>query len=359
MSQNYDRFDTRYRSRGRNQQTCPTCGSGGFQQNYEDEYLTDGPEGYYGRPGPGQNEWHGQGQSGPTLQGRENGGYSSPQGRGRQGERYGNDWQSGAGYSGGERNWANDSGGRSMYRGSEGQPEEFGNYGGPSYGGPRQSGYGQSGYGTGYRQSGYGNSYAQGGYGGGYSQAGPNTGYGHSTYGQRTYGNSGGPYGNYGSSQQSEPIGPTYSSEPASRGSQRTGGGQYSWDSGTSGMGSSYQSRNRGPKGYKRSDERINEDLSDQLMKGPVDASDVELKVADGVVTLTGTVPDRHCKYLLEDLAERIAGVKEVNNEVRIKRESNSGSESEFGSSSSASGTSSSSNLQGGKNNRNKPAYSA
>jgi osmotically-inducible protein OsmY len=80
-----------------------------------------------------------------------------------------------------------------------------------------------------------------------------------------------------------------------------------------------------GPKGYKRSDERIREDVSDKLMEHPdLDASDVEVKVSKGEVTLSGTVESRWAKRLAEDLAESCSGVLEVMNQLRVGGESGS-----------------------------------
>ena len=77
----------------------------------------------------------------------------------------------------------------------------------------------------------------------------------------------------------------------------------------------------RGPKGYKRSDERIREDLCDRLsMPGDLDASDVEVSVTGGEVTLAGTVPDRATKHEIELLADSVSGVTEVHNQLRVKR---------------------------------------
>lgn len=65
-----------------------------------------------------------------------------------------------------------------------------------------------------------------------------------------------------------------------------------------------------GPKGYRRSDERIREDVSDRLMTHPdVDASDIEVHVAHGIITLTGTVADRHQKRIADFIAEDVVGV--------------------------------------------------
>jgi osmotically-inducible protein OsmY len=78
-----------------------------------------------------------------------------------------------------------------------------------------------------------------------------------------------------------------------------------------------------GPKGYKRSDERIREDVSDHLMEHPdLDASDVEVKVSKGEVALSGTVESRWAKRLAEDLAESCSGVSEVMNQLRVGTES-------------------------------------
>jgi hypothetical protein len=77
----------------------------------------------------------------------------------------------------------------------------------------------------------------------------------------------------------------------------------------------------KGPKGYKRSDERTHEDVCEAIAhQGHVDASDVEVKVESGTVTLSGTVAQRHEKRALEQLVERCRGVHEVHNELRLKR---------------------------------------
>jgi osmotically-inducible protein OsmY len=78
----------------------------------------------------------------------------------------------------------------------------------------------------------------------------------------------------------------------------------------------------KGPKGYKRNDERTREDVCDAIaFQGHIDASDVEVKVESGVVTLSGTVALREHKRALERLVERCRGVHEVRNELRLVRE--------------------------------------
>lgn len=78
----------------------------------------------------------------------------------------------------------------------------------------------------------------------------------------------------------------------------------------------------RGPKGYKRSDERIREDVNDRLsQQDDFDPSDIEVAVANGDVTLTGTVQSRHEKFLAEEIADDVSGVNDVHNQLRVRRE--------------------------------------
>jgi len=76
----------------------------------------------------------------------------------------------------------------------------------------------------------------------------------------------------------------------------------------------------RGPKGYQRSDDRIREDICERLMTSPYDASDVEVTVSQGEVTLTGTVQIRADKWGIEDVADSALGVQDVHNQIRINR---------------------------------------
>ncbi len=79
--------------------------------------------------------------------------------------------------------------------------------------------------------------------------------------------------------------------------------------------------RGRGPKGYRRSDERIKEDVNDRLSDDYyIDASDVEVAVANSEVTLTGTVKSRTDKRRVEDIAESVSGVTNVENRLRVKQ---------------------------------------
>lgn len=74
----------------------------------------------------------------------------------------------------------------------------------------------------------------------------------------------------------------------------------------------------RGPKGYQRSDERIREDICELLSRqGRIDASEVDVVVTKGEVTLTGTVMQRGDKLEIEHIVEHVSGVKDVRNEIR------------------------------------------
>jgi len=78
--------------------------------------------------------------------------------------------------------------------------------------------------------------------------------------------------------------------------------------------------RGKGPKGFTRSDERIKDDISSRLTDDAyVDASDIEVSVEKGEVTLTGNVSDRSSKRRAEDIAELVAGVTNVENRLRVK----------------------------------------
>jgi hypothetical protein len=77
--------------------------------------------------------------------------------------------------------------------------------------------------------------------------------------------------------------------------------------------------RGRGPKGYRRSDEAIREDISQRLEEhGQIDASEIEVTVREGTVTLKGVVDERWTKRLAEDLAEDVNGVRDVENHLRV-----------------------------------------
>jgi len=93
----------------------------------------------------------------------------------------------------------------------------------------------------------------------------------------------------------------------------RRGGGE-AWRAGPG------EFRGRGPRNYTRSDERVRDDLNDRLSDDPhLDATDIEVAVAQGEVTLSGLVQDRFAKRHAEDIADRVSGVRHVQNNLRVR----------------------------------------
>lgn len=77
--------------------------------------------------------------------------------------------------------------------------------------------------------------------------------------------------------------------------------------------------RGHGPKGYRRSDERITEDLNERLTEDAMlDASNITVEVSNGVATLQGTVESRWMKHRAEDIADACSGISDVRNEIRV-----------------------------------------
>jgi hypothetical protein len=90
------------------------------------------------------------------------------------------------------------------------------------------------------------------------------------------------------------------------------------WEHPGRGEGPSFTGR--GPRGYRRSDERIMEDVCDRLSWHPdIDASDIDVRVENGEVTLEGTADTRREKRLAEDIAESVWGVVDVHNRLRLR----------------------------------------
>jgi len=108
------------------------------------------------------------------------------------------------------------------------------------------------------------------------------------------------------------------------QGQARMWGNQYGGGFLSSSQGSTMgQYSGKGPRGFTRSDERIKEDICERLTEHPeLDATDLEVKVHNGEVTLTGTVNERWNKRIAEDLAESVSGVKQVQNQIRFQESS-------------------------------------
>jgi hypothetical protein len=78
--------------------------------------------------------------------------------------------------------------------------------------------------------------------------------------------------------------------------------------------------RGKGPRNYRRADERILDDVHKRLEDDwEVDASDIEVTVKDGEVVLSGFVNERFEKRRAEDVVESISGVKQVENRIKKK----------------------------------------
>jgi osmotically-inducible protein OsmY len=75
------------------------------------------------------------------------------------------------------------------------------------------------------------------------------------------------------------------------------------------------------PQFQRRSDDKIRDEIWELLTNhADLDASEVELHVESGEVTLTGTIDSRDAKWLAEDLVTSVFGVREVNNRLKVAR---------------------------------------
>lgn len=97
----------------------------------------------------------------------------------------------------------------------------------------------------------------------------------------------------------------------------------------------------RGPEGYSRSTDRIEEDVNERLTDhGGLDASKVRVSADEGEVTLEGTVQSRREKRMAEDAAESVRGVRDVHNRLHISQTDEDSFENSNATNASASSTS-------------------
>jgi osmotically-inducible protein OsmY len=76
-----------------------------------------------------------------------------------------------------------------------------------------------------------------------------------------------------------------------------------------------------GPLGRRRSDDALAAEIHEILTNDPeLDTTDIEIEVAGGAVTLTGTVDSGDARMLAEELVESLTGVREVHNRLRVVR---------------------------------------
>jgi osmotically-inducible protein OsmY len=209
-----------------------------------------------------------------------------------------------------------------------------GGYGAGGYGdwdrGWNRSSYGGWGTGATNPDYNYSGNYGRGEpwYGGGYGSQGMERGYGNQNF-ERGYGYGGSErgYPGYGGYGYGGYTGSGYGGGYGNNAGEWRGGSAMGYESGTS----RYQGRQnqgnwqqqnysgRGPRNYQRSDDRIEEDVNEALTRHPgLDASEIEVRVQNGEVTLTGTVDSRQDKRMAEDAAESCAGVRDVHNQLRV-----------------------------------------
>ncbi len=288
----YDQDDERY---GRERGGYGRGRDRGYESNQGGGDENRGGRNFgYGRDETGRDQVDDRGQRGYGQYVRDD-----DESRGGSGGDYGR-WQQGESYG---RGYGKD------------RSEQFASDYGPRGRFNQRSSQGSQGYGQG--QGGDGNTSSEGAYPRSYNEmygrdTQSNTGFGHtqsnnqphSGFGQSGYGGQGYGSQNYG--------GQGYGGQ--GYGGQR--GQSQSWG----------QHRGKGPKNYTRSDDRIREDVSDQLTDhAHIDASEIEVNVKDGEVTLTGTVDDRDTKKRAEEAIESLSGVKHVQNNLRVKDQSNMG----------------------------------
>jgi osmotically-inducible protein OsmY len=255
----------------------------------------------------------GGGREGFWGRGEEGRGYSREGGRAYSREDYG-----ASGYGGGY--------GREYYGGSFSRTGEEGR-GGQGYGSQRRADYDEIGQGASGRSF-VGNEGRGFGYGSDYGRGGGGGAYGGSRSGGEDYGREG--YGARGGRQE-RGFFERAADEVSSWFGDRDAGQRREQDY-----------RGRGPKGYKRSDQRMQEDVNDRLSDDPyVDASEVDVSVSNGEVTLSGTVDSRSARRRAEDLAEQVSGVSYVQNNLRVRQSQGMGGSTGMGSTSTAAGSTS------------------
>lgn len=296
-----------------------------YRGDWEDERYRDRERNY----GRGREDW--RGESREYRSGREYGGEfgrgESRYGRGRQNHDYRQERDyEGTLRAGNDYGWRDED----RYQEEPSRSRSGGDYG------PRDSG------GGGYGAQSYGGDYGRREYGADWERSGRSRSYGGSGGGYGYGGYSG--YGSRGSSDYTGPFKRDYSHDYQSRnwsGGTSGGYGQQSygrrgdrdwWDRAGDEVASWFgdddaqrrremdRRRGRGPKNYTRSDERIREDVCDRLTDDPlIDASEIDVRVQNQEVTLSGTADSRNERRLAEECAESVSGVKHVQNNIRVQ----------------------------------------
>jgi len=75
------------------------------------------------------------------------------------------------------------------------------------------------------------------------------------------------------------------------------------------------------PRDIRRSDEELYEDICEALLEQhDVDSSDVTVSVHGGEVMLSGSVPQRSMRYVIEDLVAGHPSVRDVDNQIGVRK---------------------------------------
>lgn len=75
--------------------------------------------------------------------------------------------------------------------------------------------------------------------------------------------------------------------------------------------------KGKGPRNFNITDQRLFEKVCDALVDHPaIDASEIEVKVSQGIVTLSGGIEGRHTMTVVEELVRDIDGVKSIRNDL-------------------------------------------
>ncbi|MBX3387824.1 MAG: BON domain-containing protein [Phycisphaeraceae bacterium] len=154
------------------------------------------------------------------------------------------------------------------------------------------------------------------------------------------------------------PISGAYSTEQPRQNSGNSGINSGSWRSNNDAWnGGSYElqhnQRGKAPKNYRKSDDRVRDDVSERLVDDGYDCSEVDVNCKDGIVTLSGECCDRDTKHGMERSASDVHGVKDVDNQLRMKHRDSSedsGSKNRSSAESSGAGLSSGSGSSDWKN---------
>jgi hypothetical protein len=112
---------------------------------------------------------------------------------------------------------------------------------------------------------------------------------------------------------------PTYEDEYGMKHPYEHGGRYNRWSDDIRSEASRESHSGKGPKGYKRSPERIREEACEILARDwYLDASDIEVSVEDNRLVLNGEVRSRKDKRHAEAIVENISGIEDVLNQIKV-----------------------------------------